>query len=434
MSDEPPAARATPAPTPHVLRVAELSPGARALVGGRVHERFDEPGGAALALVGDALDLREVLLASSHELAPGDHVVLDCEHDGARLVCHGVRELHRPKRPPTRGALASGPACETDRFTHRKVAARLAHRARVVAATRAFFGARGYLEIDTPACVPSPGLDLHLDAFELSRGAAPYLSTSPEYQMKRLLSGGVHRSFQLARCFRVGEEGARHNPEFTMLEWYRAFGSLGDLMDDTEALVRAVVTEVTGEAKLARAGGDGAPGVLDLARPFVRMSVQEAFARFAGLSERAFFELATTDETTFFERLSFEVEPGLATLGAGVFLHHFPVSMASLARVSPRDARVAERVELYVGGVELSNGFGELCDPDEQRSRFARDREARARAGKPVYPVDERFLAALDEGMPPAYGNALGMDRLTLLTLPEGTRLADVLAFPVEWL
>jgi lysyl-tRNA synthetase class 2 len=414
---------------PEVRRVAELSPGERGLVGGRVRERFDDADGRPLALVGDAFDVATVALPASAELVPGDHVVLDCEHLGARLVCHHVRELHRPARAPARSAHALPAASETDRFTHRAVAARLAHRARVTRLVRAFFDARGYLEVETPACVPSPGLDLHLDAFELSRGAAPYLSTSPEYQMKRLLAGGIHRSYQLARCFRVGEEGARHNPEFTMLEWYRAFGTLTDLMDDTEALVRSIVLESTGRATLCR--GDVTH---DLATPFVRMSVREAFERFAGVGERAFFELAAHDEARFFERLSFEVEPALAKLGAGVFLHHFPLSMASLARRSPHDARVAERVELYVGGVELSNGFGELCDPTEQRARFSRDRALRDLAGKPIYPVDERFLAALDEGMPPAYGNALGMDRLTLLTLPEGARIADVLAFPVEWL
>jgi lysyl-tRNA synthetase class 2 len=168
-------------------------------------------------------------------------------------------------------------------------------------------------------------------------------------------------------------------------------------------------------------------------QPFARLTVVEAFARFAGASADEVFAMAERDEDRFFRLLVERVEPGLAGLGTGVFLTMYPARQASLARLSPADPRVAERFELYLAGVELSNGFGELVDPVEQRARLERDRAERRAAGKPVYPIDERFLAALGEGMPPSAGNALGLDRLVALAL-EKDAIADVIAFPHGWL
>jgi lysyl-tRNA synthetase class 2 len=157
--------------------------------------------------------------------------------------------------------------------------------------------------------------------------------------------------------------------------------------------------------------------------------VAEAFARFAGVAEEEFFRLSREDESAFFRLLVERVEPELEAATTPVFLVDYPIEQASLARAKPSDPRVAERFELYLGGLELCNGFGELTDPEEQRQRFLRDQAARARAAKPVYPIDARFLAALEEGMPPSAGNALGIDRLVALCLGEH-EIARVMAFP----
>jgi lysyl-tRNA synthetase class 2 len=300
----------------------------------------------------------------------------------------------------------------------------LQRRAQALADARAFFVSRGYMEVETPILVPSPGLDLHLDAFEAVSTAphsAPrlrYLSTSPEYQMKRLLAQGAGRIFQLTRAFRAGELGERHNPEFTILEFYRPASGVEAILRDTEQLV----ARITGGFVTI----DGR--TIDLRPPLPRLTVVEAFERYAGVRPDETLHLADEDEVTFFEKLAFEIEPQLAALNHGVFLTHFPASQASLARRCASDPRVAERFELYVAGLELCNGFGELTDPVEQRLRFERDQRDRSTKNKCVYPIDERFLEALASGMPDAGGNAIGFDRLVALAC--GTRvIGDVMAF-----
>lgn len=304
----------------------------------------------------------------------------------------------------------------------------LAPRARALESTRAFFTSRGYLEVQTPIAVPSPGLDFHLDAFEVVptgvRGASSpakrFLSTSPEYQMKRLLSAGHGRIFQLTRAFRAGEAGERHNPEFTILEFYRPNAGIEAVIRDTEQLV----ARITGGAVTI----DERARTIDLSPPFARMTLLDAFERFAGTSADETLRLADRDEDAFFEKLAFEVEPRLAELDHAVFVTDYPASQASLARRKPADPRLAERFELYVAGVELCNGFGELTDAVEQRARFERDQALRAARGKPVYPIDDRFLDALAVGMPDCAGNAIGFDRLVALAC--GSRaIADVIAF-----
>jgi lysyl-tRNA synthetase class 2 len=299
----------------------------------------------------------------------------------------------------------------------------LAERARVVREARAFFEARGFLEVETPALVPSPGLDVHLDAFAVAPAAPPrFLSTSPEYQMKRLLADGYGRIFQITRAFRAGELGARHNPEFTILEFYRAgAGALG-VMRDTEQLVARVTGGVV------RLDLDGRARTIDVRPPFERITVAEAFTRWAGVDREETLRLAEHDEDRFFRLLVDRVEPGLAALDRGVFVTEYPATQASLARKKPGAERVAERFELYVAGVELCNGFGELTDAAEQRARFVRDQAERARIGKPVYPIDERFLEALARGMPESGGNAVGLDRLVALACGT-TEIRHVMAF-----
>jgi lysyl-tRNA synthetase class 2 len=163
--------------------------------------------------------------------------------------------------------------------------------------------------------------------------------------------------------------------------------------------------------------------------PFPRMTVCEAFGRFGSVAESAFFSMAESDQDAYFRILVERVEPALGSLPDPIFLVDYPIGQASLARAKPGDSRVCERFELYMGGIELCNGFGELTDVTEQRRRFVADQTARAAIGKPVYPIDERFLSALEEGMPPAAGNALGLDRLVALCLGE-SRIARVMPFP----
>jgi lysyl-tRNA synthetase class 2 len=295
---------------------------------------------------------------------------------------------------------------------------KLERRARLVSVVRAFFEARDFLEVETPVLVPSPGLDVHLDAFAVGER---YLSTSPEYAMKRLLADGYPRIFQIAKAFRRDELGEHHNPEFTMLEWYRAPGSVEDVMRDTEQLVAAVTG---GTLLLEEQPHDTRP-------PFLRMTVVEAFERFAGVRPEQTLALAEHDEESFFRLLIDRVEPGILKLARAVFLTEYPASQASLAQRKPTDPRVAERFELYAGGVELCNGFGELTDPVEQRERLERDRRTRAARGLPDYPIDKKFLAALERGLPPCAGNALGLDRLIALACGS-RRIGDVMAFPWE--
>jgi lysyl-tRNA synthetase class 2 len=293
----------------------------------------------------------------------------------------------------------------------------LEERATVVRAIRAFFEARGFLEVETPIVVPSPGLEVHLDAFATE---GRYLSTSPEYQMKRLLADGYTKIYQLTRAFRRAEIGSRHNPEFSMLEWYRANAGVEDVMRDTEQLV----ARVTGGA--VRLGDR----TIDTRAPFARVTVCEAFARYAGASADETLAMAEHDEDRYFRLLVEKVEPALEKLDHAVLLTEYPASQASLARKKPSDPRVAERFEAYVAGVELCNGFGELTDAAEQRARCEHDREERKKRGLPVYPIDERFLEALSR-MPPSGGNALGVDRLVALCCGT-TEIGRVMAFTAD--
>ena len=294
----------------------------------------------------------------------------------------------------------------------------------MVADVRRFFDARGFVEVQTPVMVPSPGLDLHLDAFEVKTagdaGPTRWLNTSPEYQMKRLLADGWERIYQLAPCFRRGESGARHNPEFTMLEWYRAHAGMDDVMEDTEQLVAAVTG---GTVRLRER-------TIDVRPPLERLAVCDAFSRFAGWPEDQTLKAAASDEDRYFRALVEDVEPALERLDRAVFLVDFPATQASLARKKPTDARLAERFELYVAGIELCNGFGELTDPLEQRERLERDRAERRRRGLAVYPIDERFLDALAR-VPPSGGNALGLDRLAAVACGT-TEIGEVIAFGAD--
>jgi lysyl-tRNA synthetase class 2 len=208
-----------------------------------------------------------------------------------------------------------------------------------------------------------------------------------------------------------------------LLEWYRAFAGIEAVLQDTQALVCELCGQFCGGTELVLPGG----AHIDVTPPFEHLTLREAFRRFAGVADAC--ELSLRDESAFFQTLVDAVEPGLAALGRPVFLYDFPASQAALARLKPGDPSVAERFELYVGGIELCNGYGELNDAQEQRARFERDQKLRLARGRSDPPLPSRFLAALEQGMPPAAGNALGMERLIMLLSGE-PRIDRLYAFP----
>jgi len=322
-----------------------------------------------------------------------------------------------------------------DRLAARR--AKLAARGRILGAVRDFFAAAAYIEIDTPALQVSPGLEPHLKAFasmlhDPRDGSAQlrYLHTSPEFAMKKLLAGGLPRIWQLAHVYRDGERSATHHPEFAMLEWYRAGASYRDLMAECEALLHAVQTAAASAALCWRGR------CADAQLPWQHLTVAEAFERHTGIDL-----LATTPEPArpdaallaaaaarigiaphpkddwealFFRIFLDRIEPNLG-VGAPTILYDYPLSLAALSRAKPDDPRLAERFELYVCGLELANAFGELTDAAEQRRRFAADVAKKHELYGETYPIDEDFLAALEHGLPPCAGIALGFDRLVML-------------------
>jgi lysyl-tRNA synthetase class 2 len=289
----------------------------------------------------------------------------------------------------------------------------LIQRARILQQVRAFFVDRGLLEVETPCRIPANAPEPHIDAID---AGGSVLQTSPELAMKRLLAAGYPDLFQLCRVWRKGERGSRHLPEFTLLEWYRRDADYATLMTDCEALL----------GHLAPSGQLTWQGTaIDLTPPWPRLSVAEAFRRHASCSIDEALERGCFDEI-----LTLEVEP---CLGAGpLFLADYPAELGALARLKPGDPIVAERVELYLGGLELANGFSELTDPTEQRARFAADEAIRRAAGKTPRPLPEPYLKDLPN-LPPCAGIALGIDRLVML-LTDTPDIAAAVAFTPEQL
>ena len=290
-------------------------------------------------------------------------------------------------------------------------------RARIIQAVRQFFTERDYLEVETPARIPAPIPETHLDLFP---SGDAYLQASPEGCMKRLLASGYKRIFQICKCFRAFERGNRHLPELTLLEWYTVGEDYTHMMAQCESLVRFVAGKINQDD-----GGLPYQGKrIDLSSPWPRITVAEAFERFCDQSSES-----ALDDGRFDELLAMQVEPGL-NWGTPVFLHDYPVRRASLARKKDGDPSVAERFELYMGGLEMCNGFSELTDPAEQRQRFDQVRQRRQSRTKPVYPIPEPFLEALAD-MPAAAGNALGIDRLVMV-FADTACIDDVVAFTPE--
>lgn len=307
-------------------------------------------------------------------------------------------------------------------------------RAKLYALIRAFFAERAVLEVDTPVLGQGASTDANIDSFDTgftgpANGGARrrFLRTSPEFWHKRLLAQGLGDCYELGKVFRNGEFGRRHNPEFTLLEWYRVGWDMQRLMGEVEALVRAAF------AFAGRSAG-----------PSERLSYRELFMRHLAtdpltasddelrrLAAGVWVDAGRLDRDGVLDVLmTHRIEPALPPHGM-TFVHEYPASQAALARVR-RDLDgepVAERFELYVGQLELANGFNELADPDEQLGRFEADNRLRTARGAEPLPYDRNLLAALEDGLPPCSGVALGVDRL-LMAMLEAEDLREVLAFP----
>lgn len=312
---------------------------------------------------------------------------------------------------------------------------------------RRYFDSRGFIEVETPYLVASPGMEPHLEAFKTvfnPAGDQPdfdlYLPTSPEFHMKRLLAEGLENIYQIARAFRNGETGKLHNPEFTILEWYRAYSGYEQIMNDIELLLSETGIDCNGTSSLKYGNRS-----IELAGPWERLTVQEAWLRCTGID---ILETTTTSglyeagrsirvlnlnrndpwDVLYFKIFLDRIEPRLG-LDRPVILYEYPASMSALARLKPDDPRVALRFEAYIAGIELANAFDELRDPEEQRRRFEDARRERMIAGREPFPLDEAFLNALQKGLPPCAGIALGIDRL-IMVLADASSVREVIAFP----
>jgi len=307
---------------------------------------------------------------------------------------------------------------------------RLQVRATLLARTRAFFAARQVLEVDTPVLVNAAVSDTHVHSVSVQVGGAAtlFLHTSPEYAMKRLLAAGAGDIYQICHVVRGFEQSRIHNTEFTLVEWYRLGFDLPRLMAEVEALVRELCA--------------AHPAVR---HPAVRLTYREVFLEHTGLDPftATLAQLQSAAAPLAYQAREPSPRDELLDLIMGAligprlghealtFIHGYPASQAALARLDPLDARTAQRFELYLGGLELANGFHELAVAHEQRARFAADLRERARRGLPAHPVDERLLAALAAGLPDCAGVAVGFDRVLMLAA-GAAHIREVLPFPTE--
>jgi len=310
-------------------------------------------------------------------------------------------------------------------------------RTQVEHAIREFFHSRQFRETRTPLLVPCPGMEPHIRPFVLNRGdqAPVFLPTSPEFAMKRLLVGGLERIFQICSAFRDEPNSITHNPEFTILEWYRAYAGYEDIMCDTEALFAFIATQLFGKPSLFFEGRE-----ISVATPWPRLRVRDLFQEKVGIDltqcataqdlarECVRLQLPVDLENENWDDLYFKIwlnhiEPNLPQNQA-VFVTRYPASQAALSVIDedPDGSRWARRFEAYTGGLELGNAFEELTDPHEQRKRFIEDMDLREKVYGPSFtknPLDEGFLEALSEGMPPSGGIAMGVDRMVMLFANE---------------
>ena len=291
-------------------------------------------------------------------------------------------------------------------------------RSLIIQAIRDFFTANLYLEVETPILTPCCIPEAHIDPVTAE---TQYLQASPELYMKRMLSNGFDKIFQICKCFRRNERGLKHLPELTLLEWYATDITYLDLMALCEELIRFIAVRLGCGDRIRYQGK-----TIRLDPPWQRMTVQKAFETYADNS----LDTALTDNT-FDEVISFQIEPFLGNT-TPTFLYDYPSAHASLAKLTPGSCETAQRCELYMAGIELANGFTELADPVEQRLRFENENHIRQSRNKAVIPVPEKFLADLEK-MPDAAGIALGVDRLAMLFC-DATSIDDVVSFTPEML
>jgi lysyl-tRNA synthetase class 2 len=289
-------------------------------------------------------------------------------------------------------------------------------RAKILDAIRRFFTESGYLEVETPCRIPAPAPEVHIDAEPSGNW---FLHPSPELSMKRLIAAGFPRIYQICKCFRKNERGRKHLPEMTLLEWYAAGMDYAAMMDQCEKLLEAVAQALGRDNVITYQ----ARRIL-LAGPWDRMTVRRAFEKYTSTPMDQ-----AVQQDRFDEIMACDIEPNLGT-AKPVFLYDYPVKFGSLAKKKSRDPLIAERFELYVGGIELCNAFSELTDPAEQRQRFEAENQKRRSLGKNPYPMPEKFLTVLKQ-MPAAAGNALGVDRLVML-FADTACIDDVVAFTPE--
>lgn len=369
-------------------------------------------------------------LALTQSLRPGSLIRLQAIYNGQDLDVHDLEVCWTPaaQEPPELGGatLSVGLALRARHLFNKNA--------------RNFFQTKGFLEVETPAWTLAPGTDPHLDPvaadfIELDHSDSrqrAYLHTSPELKMKRLLAAGSGPIYQLTKVWRNGEVSPLHNPEFTILEWYRPWEGVEEIIQDVEDLVcmtlhresprytKAPIRRMTMQDVVYEACG------IDILETFDADRFRETLKSRELLSPRL-LEARRWDEL-FFALAVEKIDPFLETLGA-VFVTHWPAPLAILARRHDDDPRVAERFELYIDGVELANGFGELTDPVEQRARFNEDNQARQELGLEQIPLPEAFLEAMEWGLPPSAGVALGVDRLLMLATEGAATISDIAPF-----
>lgn len=308
-------------------------------------------------------------------------------------------------------------AARTEKARLDAIRANLVSRARMLDALRQWFGESGFLEMTTPVRLPAPALEDYIDA--VPAGERFWLRTSPELHLKRLLAAGFERLYEIGPCFRLGEHGDHHRTEFSMLEWYRAGGSWEDLMADAQAMIRRCVEAVApGQATLPFRGCQ-----IRFDGQWPQLTVSEAFERFAGGKSLR----QCIDDGQFETVLCTEVEPNLGR-DAPLFLTEYPIECSGLSATLPGRPGFVARWELYVAGLEIGNACTELVDPPEQERRFEATAQLRQRDHRPVYPMDQPFMNAMWDGMPPAAGTAIGLDRLAMV-LCDAADIAQIRAF-----
>lgn len=320
-------------------------------------------------------------------------------------------------------------------------------RFQIIRLIREYFWSQGFLEVETPTIVRVPGQEPNIVPMRVSvhddknHEFQGYLHTSPEYTIKKMLSAGFRNVFSVCKCFRDRESfGDTHNPEFTMIEWYRSDANYVDVMDDTEGLFHFVADKTTGNGTINQ------ENLLKIQKKWSRRTMRELWQDFVGinldeyLTVEKMFELCVTRgynpereesyEELFYRIFLNEVEIKLG-FDAPLIVYEYPAQMAALSKLSDRDNRYAERFEVYINGLELSNAFSELTNADEQKKRLLEEHQFRKETGKDVYDIDEEFIDALRAGMPTTSGIALGVDRLVQI-FTGCQNIDNVLALPMS--